>query len=473
MAAKERKNKESIKDIFARRLLSVLGDGHRVLLAVSGGVDSVVMGWLFHDYLKKQKKDWFCAVAHANFGLRGTASQADGLLVERLAAGWQFPFYTRRFSPKDYAKRHRVSLQMACRTLRYAWFHALCKAHSLHCIATAHHQEDDVETALLQLAHGRAPLGRLGMPVRRSLVVRPLLSLSREQIMTYATQNQLIWREDASNRALVYARNRIRQEVLPILRGINPAIAQSFAHLKVQGDHVHALVQERLAAFEAAHVTRRKDYQCLRLPVGFLSADRPHKEALLWCYLQHYQLRLSAFPSLLKALAQGQTGKRFTTATHEILLDRARVFLYPKGGTLSEMPPAVLLHEGQERLVFGRHVLHFRKYPASQRTHHAATASGRHPAYLAYETLHFPLMVRAKQVGDHFFPLGMTGKKRLGKYMVDEKVPRCLKGHVPLLLSEGKIAWVGWRSRVDSRFYPKEDSCFVYEVRLSDDDWHG
>ena len=470
MAAKEKKNKESIKDIFARQLLPVLGDGRRVLLAVSGGVDSVVMGWLFHDHLKREK-DLSCAVAHANFGLRGVASQGDALLVERLAAAWQFPFYTRRFSPKDYAKRYRVSSQMACRTLRYAWFHALCKAHAFHCIATAHHQEDDVETALLQIAHGRAPLGRLGMLARRGHVARPLLSLSREQIMTYAVQNQLTWREDASNRAPVYARNRIRQEVLPTLRGINPAIAQSFAHLKAQGDYVHTLVQERLAAFEAAHVTHRRDHQCLHMPADFFSVDRACKEALLWCYLQRYQLRFSALPSLLKALERGHAGKRFVTVTHEILLDRACVFLYPRDGVLSGMPPVVLLHEGQEQLVFGRYVLQFRKRSASQAARDVATASDQRFAHLAYETLHFPLTVRAKRAGDHFFPVGMAGKKKLGKYMVDEKIPHCLKGHVPLLLSKGKVAWVGWRGRVDSRFRPKKDSHFIYEVRLSGGDW--
>lgn len=467
---KKQKGIQKIAQIFADNLADLctsLGKDSRILLAVSGGVDSVVMGWLFRDYLQRHC-GLVCMVAHANFGLRGSAALQDSLFVKQLSAQWGFVCYTRLFAAKQYAKRYHLSIQMACRTLRYAWFNALCQAHGGCYLATAHHQNDDLETALLQITHAHVPLGGFGMRAQRGHLIRPLLSLCRADIMHYATQRGVVWREDVSNASATYERNRLRLEVVPVLSAINPAVVQSFSHLKARWRYTHLVQQEALATFEASYVEKHKDYTQINVPSSFFLEKKAYKEALLWGYLQAYQLRLPVFISFLSALQRTVSGKRFTTPTHHVLLDRARVFLYPRAGALAHLPCPVTMQKEHTEVSFGVYTLFFRtlSLPLPSVEKSAQNDASFPCAYLSYARLVFPLVVRSRQPGDYFFPQGLGGKKKISNYMIDEKVPDCLKPHIPLLFSQGQTAWVGLHSRVDARFRPNKDDRRAYEVRM-------
>ena len=205
---------------------------HRILAAVSGGMDSVALC----DILSRLR--YAFAIAHCNFGLRGEESDADELFVKKLAKKYKVPFFSEHFPTAAIAAEQRVSTQMAARTLRYAWFEQVRLEQGFEAVATAHHLSDTAETVLLNLTRGTGIAGLHGIPARNGTIIRPLLCLTRAQISAYVSEQQLIWQEDSSNASAKYQRNLIRQEVVPVLKKINP----NFEHT----------LQQSIARFEGA-----------------------------------------------------------------------------------------------------------------------------------------------------------------------------------------------------------------------------
>jgi tRNA(Ile)-lysidine synthase len=194
-----------------------------VLVAVSGGLDSVVLLDVLHKLGAK------LAVAHCHFGLRGEEADADEQFVRKLAKQYELPYFAEFFQTKAFAEREGISTQMAARLLRYRWFEQVRETNGYAVIATAHHRRDAAETMLLNLTHGTGLAGLHGIQAKNGYVVRPLLASAKDDLYDYLVENRLIWREDASNDSPVYQRNRLRQQVLPVLREINPNLDNTMA----------------------------------------------------------------------------------------------------------------------------------------------------------------------------------------------------------------------------------------------------
>ncbi|MCB0490581.1 MAG: tRNA lysidine(34) synthetase TilS, partial [Cyclobacteriaceae bacterium] len=192
-----------------------------VLLAVSGGLDSMVMLDLF------QSAGFRIGVAHCNFQLRDIDSEQDEKFVEARCKSLNIPFYSKRFDTNNYAAEHKLSTQVAARNLRYAWFNQLCDEEGFECIATAHHANDNLETILLHLTRGTGISGVAGIPLRAGRVIRPLLGFTRDELLAYTVENKIEWREDRSNDTDDYDRNFIRHNILPQLRSLNPSLDES------------------------------------------------------------------------------------------------------------------------------------------------------------------------------------------------------------------------------------------------------
>jgi tRNA(Ile)-lysidine synthase len=208
--------------------------GKKLLLATSGGIDSIVLVHLF------QQLKFQIAIAHCNFNLRAKESNADENFVKQFAEENQIPFYTNSFQTEAYANENKLSIQLAARKLRYDWFNEVLVKENYDYITTGHHLDDQVETFLINFTRGTGLEGLTGIPAQNDTVIRPLLPFSREEIEIFAQENNIKWREDSSNSSNKYLRNKLRHDIVPILKELNPSFLNSFQntleHLKQSND---------------------------------------------------------------------------------------------------------------------------------------------------------------------------------------------------------------------------------------------
>ncbi|RZK73631.1 MAG: tRNA lysidine(34) synthetase TilS, partial [Pedobacter sp.] len=216
----------------------------KVLLAVSGGKDSVLMVHLF------KTAGYDIGIAHCNFNLRADESQRDETFVRMLANTLNIPFHVKHFDTKTYAEEHKVSTQMAARELRYTWFENIRAEYNYQYIALAQHNDDAIETVLLNLTRGTGIAGLHGIMAKRALLIRPLLFLSRNEIELLIAENNIDFVEDSSNATTKYARNKIRHQVVPVLKEINPNLEQTFAHNIQRFAETEMVLQQAVAGIK-------------------------------------------------------------------------------------------------------------------------------------------------------------------------------------------------------------------------------
>ncbi|TDN40528.1 tRNA lysidine(34) synthetase TilS [Hymenobacter sp. UV11] len=419
-----------------------------VLVAVSGGLDSVVLLDVLHRLGAK------LAVAHGHFGLRGAEADADEQFVRKLAKQYEVPYFAEFFQTKAFAEREGISTQMAARLLRYRWFEQVRDTNGYAAIATGHHRRDQAETMLLNLTHGTGLAGLHGIRAKNDRVVRPLLAQAKDDLYDYLVENRLIWREDASNDSPVYQRNRLRQQVLPVLREINPNLDNTLAATAERVGGAEEIVRRYVE--DTAAQARRDAPEATYFNIGLLQNTAATTLVL------HELLRPFGFswPVTKEVVAsfKGLSGKQFDSPTHRLVKDRDQLVITPRRlaqyGTFQ-------LAEGQEDLLADG--LRLR---ASQ--HEGAgyeIPRSRSTAALDMDKLKFPLTLRRWQEGDSFMPLGLKGKKHLSDFLIDQKVPLNLKDDVRVLTSaDGKICWVvGFR--VDDRFKVDEETARVLAVQ--------
>jgi tRNA(Ile)-lysidine synthase len=414
--------------------------GDRVLLAVSGGLDSVVMTHLYHE------AGYACAVTHCNFSLRDVESDEDERFVKELANRYNFPFHTRKFDTVSFAHDNGISLQMAARRLRYAWFHELLDAHGYASVATGHHADDAAETMLLNLARGTGLAGMHGIAKMRGRVVRPLLFATRRRLEAYAAERMLTWREDSTNAETTYLRNRIRHQVMPVLRDINPSVTEAFSR--------HALIMEGYEKLVAATIDsirnamgwrqgKNGELSCSLDPV----MNSPAPEVVLYSVLEHY----GVVPSMCAAILDMKSGGEIHTAGWRLVRDRNGLALFPKG--MPEQETQLWYNDGSTvQLAHGwlsrEHVI----TPQVEGNFSGLPGFGDPDfGYFDAAQLQFPLEVRGWRHGDTFQPLGLLGSKLVSDFITNEKMDAVTKEHVTLLVSGGKIAWVIGH-RIDDRF---------------------
>lgn len=428
---------QAFKEYNAAKKLA--GPKKRVLLTVSGGIDSMVLCHLF------SAVRYPFAIAHCNFQLRGEEANGDEALVRTLEEAYGVTVFVKRFDTKAYAEQKGLSIQLAARELRYTWFEELRKEHKLDNIATAHHLNDNIETILINLTKGTGIRGLRGIPVKQGKIIRPLLFASREEIEAYAKENNIAYREDSSNASDKYTRNKIRHNIIPLLKEINPALEQTFGEkielfTELEEMYTKSIGKETKQLF----LQRRND---IYIPILKLKKVK-NAGSVLYEYLKDYGYNNEQVEDIL-ASVDGTPGKQFITTQGRIIKDR-QFFILTK---LPEQDiTAKLINERDTEVVLGDRKLTIKKGEGIKPT------PDKSIAYLDAAKLEFPLIVRRWKQGDYFYPFGMKmKKKKLKKFFVDEKVSLADKENIWVVESGERIVWVAGY-RIDERFKVSEQT---------------
>ncbi|MEZ4947719.1 MAG: tRNA lysidine(34) synthetase TilS [Cyclobacteriaceae bacterium] len=415
---------------FTHALSRLCSPDQRILLAVSGGIDSMVMLHLFHQVGYK------IGVAHCNFQLRGAASDEDERLVKQTCEQLNIPFHAIRFETNNYAAVNRFSTQMAARELRYAWFREVMQAHTYHKLATAHHLNDNLETTLLNFVRGTGISGIKGIPPTTDNIIRPLLAFTKKELVDYASDHQLTWREDASNATDDYDRNQLRHQVIPKLQELNPALEDTFKRTNQRLQGAAAVFQLGLSHLRQLFVREEKN----RITISTdLLQHIAFPEVVLWELLKDYGFNHTQCADAVAAA--DQSGKIFHSASHQLTIDRNTWIVSPLATELS--PTAIQATD--KKVTLGAWQLTLETTTNSSFSTDPATAQ------LDASKITFPLTWRKWKEGDTFAPLGMDNQKKLSNFFIDAKVPRADKDVATVLESNGNIIWVvGYR--IDNRY---------------------
>ena len=412
------------------------------LLAISGGVDSVVLTHLF-----AEAKIPF-SIAHCNFQLRGEESNEDMQSVKNLAASHQVKFHCQFFETKVAQKGSGESTQMIARKLRYDWFNELLSKYNYEKLVTAHHLNDNVETVLLNIARGTGIKGLTGIAPVSDQLLRPLLFATKEEILHYAKEKNLTWREDSSNQSDKYKRNLIRHHAIDIFEQLNPNFLHTFSdnieRWKSLAEHVAVEVKKLDANFKT--------------PTGwtieevFLKTISNHAILLEW--LKEKGFAENQFQELLKAKL---SGKQWEAENYVAVYDRGRLMISEKIATKTI---EITIEKGQTEVLLPDGKMIISTIPTPQNL-----AQPNVIALFDTSKLVFPLKLRKWQKGDKFQPFGMKGKKKISDFLIDAKVPIHEKEKVLVLLSGDEICWlVGWRT--DERFKVEKASGEIIRIEI-------
>ncbi len=390
------------------------------------------------------------ALAHCNFNLRGAESDADEDFVLQLAEDLGVEVFIQHFDTTVYVEENKLSIQMAARTLRYNWFDDLCKQLHFDYILTAHHADDNLETFLINLTRGTGLDGLTGIPEVNTRIIRPLLPFSREDVEAYAKTNKIQWREDASNVSTKYLRNKLRHDIIPVLKSINPQLLQNFNKTQSFLKDSKGIIDHHIdTVFNS--LSERVNNNTIRFNIDKIKA-LPHPKAYLYELLKDYNF--SEWDDVV-TLLDSQSGKQILSATHRLIKDRDFILLSEKT-VLEEQNITILNLDSVVNTPLGR--LCFRKVKTMLK-HDIKTI------YIDHSKLEFPLTLRKWQEGDWFYPFGMRGKKKLSKYFKDEKLSLLDKEQIWLLCSKNDVVWILNR-RADDRFRVTDDTTNILQIEL-------
>ncbi len=404
-----------------------------VLAAVSGGKDSVTMCELLH------LAGINFGIAHCNFQLRGTDSDLDEEFVRKLATHYKVPFFSHRFETETFAKDNRISIQMAARDLRYAWFRKLASENGFESIATAHHLNDVFETILLNLTRGTGYAGLQGIQPRNGNIIRPLLFCEREEIDRFVLENNLHWREDISNASTKYYRNLIRHKVIPVLKEINPGLEQTAFEST-----------EKIRA--VAHFFKSKINEIKSRVLSYIGSDiridldtvlsEPEPTIVLSELLSEFGF---TYKDSLNILNTRTTGSLYYSKSHVLNVDRQSLLISSLNDSSSAEEFKV--NEHLNNFTFRNFSFSLNKISNDEFDVH----SDNFTAYLDWSALIFPLIIRNWLPGDRFIPLGMKNFKKVSDFLIDKKTPLLYKKNTLVIISDGKIVWVVGM-RIDDRY---------------------
>jgi len=403
----------------------------KLLIAISGGLDSVVLFHLLH------KLNYDVSLAHCNFKLRGKESDLDEEFIKNLNQISANQIFTIIFDTEKYAKEHKLSTQIAARELRYNWFQKLITEHKFEYVLTAHHADDNLETFLIHLTRGSGLDGFTGIPKVNGNIVRPLLAFSRKEILNYAKDHDIEWREDASNASNKYIRNKIRHQVLPVLKEINPSILDSFATTLENLQESKQIIEDRIE--NIASEVLEKEANFIKIDIEKIK-ELSNSKAYLYQLLKSYHFTEW---NDVYALLNAQSGKQVFSKTHRLLKDRD-VLILSKIDLSNSIEMAFQIEEEITEITNPIH-LTFKEVIEK-------STENKQTIYVDKDLLKYPLMLRKWEKGDYIYPLGMQGKKKLSKYFKDEKFSLIDKENTWLLCNaENQIMWI-INHRQDRRF---------------------
>jgi tRNA(Ile)-lysidine synthase len=431
------------KSHIASNFPSLLKD--RVLIACSGGLDSGVLTHLCHAIGIN------IAIAHCNFRLRGLESDADEVFVEQLAKQLRKEYFVTHFDTLAYVNQQKVSVQMAARELRYTWFDGLLKINGFTKVLTAHHLDDNLETFLINLSRGAGIDGLTGIPEQTETIARPLLKYSRTELLAYAKLNGLEWREDASNVDVKYLRNKIRLELVPVLKELNPNFLENFKKSTSYLNQSAAIAKNQLAEFQKTLFVQENGMS--KISVSKLKKLHPLDGYLYGLFQEFGFTEWENLRDLLDAMS----GKCIESKTHTLWKDRDFLWLSSLEMERDEVDTYTISQDDNIVLPIRLEFLNVAK-----RSENTSAI-----IYVDKNALKYPLQVRKWKKGDYFYPLGLQGKKKLAKFFKDEKVPVVQKDRQWFLCSGEDIVWVIGK-RADERFkvQPNTKAILRIEVKL-------
>ncbi|MFD2602809.1 tRNA lysidine(34) synthetase TilS [Flavobacterium suzhouense] len=416
----------------------------KLLVAVSGGVDSVVLVHL----LKQLNYD--VAIAHCNFGLRGEESDGDEKFIRSYASYNAINIFVTHFDTKTFAIDNKLSIQVAARQLRYIWFQELLEENSLDYLLTAHHLDDNIETFLINFSRGTGIEGLTGIPQRNGNIIRPLLPFTRENIERYASENSISWREDSSNASDKYLRNRLRHNIIPEIKELNPSFTDSFIQTINNLQQSASLVHDAAIVMYQQIVSEKEGQK--HIDIGQLKR-LPNFKAYLYQWLNPF-----GFTSWddIYALVDAQSGKQIFSANYRLLKDRTVLILEPlKPSDRKVYEISEGLSQINESLIIKLELVD-----------KISSESTKNVVFVNNNLIKFPLFVRKWKEGDYFCPTGMNGqKKKVSKFFKDEKMTLSEKEDTWILTSGNEIIWIIGR-RADDRFKIRNTTDTILKIEL-------
>ena len=414
----------------------------KCILGCSGGVDSVVLAHL----CSRLKIDF--ALAHCNFQLRDDESDRDEEFVQDLGTRINKEVFVKTFNTGTYANKNKLSIQVAARELRYGWFKELAGQTGSAFVLIAHHADDMLETFIINLSRGTGIKGLSGIPSSSGIIRRPLLLFSKAQILHYAEQNELEWREDSSNKEYYYLRNKIRHQIIPLLKELHPTFLNNFLRTQEHLKGISALLNENTTRLKSALF--RQEGENWHIAIDDLSALEP-LDPLLYTLFEEYGF--TEWDNV-RALLSASCGKQIFSKTHRLVRDRRELILAPVS-THVDQPFEFSLDTTET----GGPI------PMEITSVDGIGETSKSILYVDKETLNNRLEVRKWKKGDYFYPLGMKGKKLISKYFKDERLNALEKEDQWLLFSGEELVWVIGR-RADERFKVRPESQSILRFSL-------
>ncbi|MFZ9661538.1 MAG: tRNA lysidine(34) synthetase TilS [Chitinophagaceae bacterium] len=437
----------NFKEYIQREKLPLTGS--KLLCALSGGMDSVVMVHLLREMGIEME------FAHANFQLRDQESIRDELFVQSLAQQFNVRCHIKKFDTKSYAEQHKISIQIAARELRYSWFSEIIESNPhLKFICTAHHADDNVETLLMNLFKGTGMQGLRGIPVRNEKIIRPILFASKDEIKNYAIKKGLQYVEDSSNLLEKYTRNYFRLKVIPLIKEVFP--------------EVDANLRDNLVRFREAEILYRDAVQMkmkkllyyevngtIKIPIEKLRLATP-LYTMVYEIFSQWGFYSAQIEEIIK-LMDRQTGKVMLSQSHQILKNRNWLIITPITTTSSWIIP--IASENVD-VIFD-----LGKITCSDISNVKQLDAGKNRIIVDADKISFPLVIRKWKAGDYFYPLGMKKKKKIARFLIDQKLSLIEKERVWVLESDKKILWV-IGLRMDDRFQIQSGTKKMLEFSL-------
>ena len=412
--------KHKVQKFIEEKSLFTLQD--KVLVALSGGADSVALLRVLLSL------GYTCECMHCNFHLRGEESDRDEAFVKALCEEFTVLLHVTHFDTETYAKEHHQSIEMAARELRYAWFHQLKEERKASVIAVAHHRDDSVETFLLNLMRGTGIDGLKGIPVRNGYVVRPLLQESREDILDYLKAIHQDYVTDSTNLQDQYVRNKIRLNILPMMKEINPSVMESIQDTAFRLSEV-ASIYHRDRDNRLEQILKKNSDDFMQVFIADVLNDIA-PNALLHELLSPLGFNSDQVKDIYRSLEHSQSGKRFLSKEWELIRDREDLLLHRIKE--EETVPELIVQEVDYTPGF-------------------IIPREKCIACVDADKVEMPLTIRKWQVGDKFVPFGMTGKKKVSDYLTDRKMSLYQKENQYVVCSGDRIVWIV-NERSDNRF---------------------
>lgn len=409
----------------------------KLLLTVSGGVDSMVMMSL------TAAAGYRFGVAHCNFQLRGKESDEDEVLVENEARRYGVEFYNKRFDTVGEMELTGESMEMAARRLRYAWFKELCEEHGYTAIVIAHHGNDSIETFFINLLRGTGLRGLTGISTQIGHIVRPMMFATRKDIHDYALAHHIPYREDSSNHSTKYLRNRVRLGVVPMFKDIKPQFTTIMRRNIARLSQAQDFITSAINIVKSEAMEHSGDMHTLW--VDRIRPTLPRNYVIYEILNSEFNFKGDVVDALCRALDSELSGRRFYARDWVAVTDRGRVIVTP---IVDEDDCEVVVERGAIRSYAGGSVLYYEYCDIDFIDN---LDQGDNVALLDADRLRFPLRLRRWKDGDWFIPFGMSGRKKLSDFLIDKKVSVAEKRRQFVLMSGDDIVWVVGR-RLDDRY---------------------